>query len=75
MPDESMLGLLLRVHAQVAAQAHGEEFIHHNAPAMQCFETMRHSIEAAIRSLSMAEMYQRTQEAVRSAEKAKKVTA
>jgi hypothetical protein len=55
---QSILGLLLKAHAQVAAQAHGEEFIHHNTSAMCCYETAQTSIESAIFSVHNAEIHQ-----------------
>jgi hypothetical protein len=56
--SQSILGLLLKAHAQVAAQAHGEEFIHHNTSAMCCYETAQASIESAIFSVNNAEIHQ-----------------
>jgi len=52
--DESIMGLLLRAHAQVAAQAHGEEYIHKNISAKCCYENAMQSIHSAINSVSMA---------------------
>jgi hypothetical protein len=71
MPDQSIGGLLLQAHAQVAAQAHGEEFIHHNVSAMNCFEMALRSIEGAIQNVHNAEMHQRIQETAKSAGKTK----
>jgi len=64
--DESLLGLLLRAHAECAAQAHGEEYVHGNIPASQCFEQAVQSIEAAIRHVGFADGYVRIQEAKKS---------
>jgi hypothetical protein len=58
MSDESITGLLLRAHAQVAAQAHGEEFIHHNVSAMCAYQQAEQSISSAIQSVARAEMHQ-----------------
>ena len=55
--DESIMGLLLRAHAQVAAQAHGEEYIHHNISAKCCYENALQSIHSAINSVSMAQVH------------------
>jgi hypothetical protein len=57
MDDESIMGLLLRAHARCAEQKHGEEFIHHNVSAMNCYEHAVQSIQSAIRSVSFAEMH------------------
>jgi len=70
--DESLIGLLLRAHAQCAAQAHGEQFVHNNIPAMCDFETAKQSIEGAIKSVMFAEQQVRIHEATVTAEKAKK---
>jgi hypothetical protein len=57
MSDESITGLLLRAHAQVAAQAHGEEFIHNNISAKCFYENALQSIHSAIQSVAMAQAY------------------
>jgi hypothetical protein len=56
--SQSILGLLLKAHAQVAAQAHGEEFIYHNTCAMSYYETAQANIESAIFSVNNAEIHQ-----------------
>ena len=61
--DESIVGLLLRVHARVAAQSHGERFIHQNIPAHCDWELALQSIESAIRSCHNAQIRQQVQEA------------
>ena len=55
--DESIMGLLLRAHAGIAAQRHGEEFIHHNVSAMCCYENALQSVHSAIKSVGMAEVH------------------
>ena len=57
MSDESITGLLLRAHAQVAAQAHGEEYIHKNISAKCCYENALQSIHSAIQSVAMAQAH------------------
>ena len=57
MSDESIMGLLLRAHAQIAAQAHGEEFIHHNVSAMCSYQTAQQNIESAIKNINFADIH------------------
>lgn len=64
--DESILGLLLRAHAECAAQAHGEQYVHDNIPAMCDFQNAVQSIESAIRSVNFAEGRVRVHEAMKS---------
>ena len=61
--DESILGLLLRAHAACAGQAHGEQYVHGNIQASQCFEKAVQSIESARRSINFADGYVRVHEA------------
>ena len=61
MSDESILGLLLRAHRECAAQAHGEEFVHHNTSAMMNYETAGQGIEAAIHAVTLAMIAQYSQ--------------
>ena len=56
--DDSIKGLLLRVHAEIAGQRHGEEFIHHNVRAMNFYEQALQSVQSAIKSVAMAEVHQ-----------------
>jgi hypothetical protein len=56
--DESIAGLLLRAYARVAAQSHGEEFLHHNIAAKCDYDMALQSIESAIRSVHNAEIRQ-----------------
>lgn len=63
MSDESILGLLLRAHGQVSAQAHGEQYLHHNVSASNCYENARQSIENAIKNIGFAETYIARQDA------------
>jgi len=63
MSDESILGLLLRAHGLVSAQAHGEQYLHHNISASNCYENARQSIEAAIRQVGFADTYIARQDA------------
>lgn len=60
--DESILGLLLRAHARVSEQAHGEQYVHRNISASQSYENARSSIESAIRQVTIAERYVARQE-------------
>ena len=53
-----IIGMLLNSHAETAAQAATEEFIHHNVSAMMHYDTARQNIEAAIRSVIFAEIAQ-----------------
>jgi hypothetical protein len=53
--DESHLGLLLRAHAECAAQAHGEEYVHGNIPAKCDYEMALQSIHSVIRTVVNAE--------------------
>ena len=71
MIDESILGLLLRAHAECAAQSHGEEYVHGNIAASQCFDQAVQSIEAAIRQVHFAECYVRVHEATKSTKERK----
>jgi hypothetical protein len=57
MSDESLLGLLLRAHAECAAQKHGEQYVHHNLSASAHFESAQNSIGSAIHSIMLAERY------------------
>lgn len=57
MADESLLGLLLRAHAEAAAQKHGEMYVHKNISASSHFEQAQGFIESAIRSIGFAEQY------------------
>ena len=54
--DESILGLLLRAHAECAAQAHGERYRHNNIPASCDYDMALQSIHSAIRSVTNAEI-------------------
>lgn len=56
--DESILGLLLRAHAECAAQKHGEMYIFKNISASNHYEQAQSFVESAIRSLRFAEQYQ-----------------
>ncbi len=62
MPDESIMGLLLRAHAKCAAQAHGEQYVFDNISSSNHYEQASHSIEAAIKSVGFAEQYQARQD-------------
>ena len=64
MDDRSIHGLLMRAHAEIAGQAHGDEFFLHNIPAKCDWENALQSVEAAIKSVHFAEMRQRVQEAI-----------
>jgi hypothetical protein len=55
--DESILGLLLRAHGLIAGQAHGEQYVHHNISASNCYENAMHSIESAIKQVGFADTY------------------
>jgi hypothetical protein len=48
---------MLRAHAECAAQAHGEKFVHENLSSSAHYDSARQSIESAIQSLSFAEQY------------------
>lgn len=67
--DESILGLLLRAHARVSEQKHGEEFVHHNSGSMSSYEMARQSIESAIQNVFFAEMQVARQQAEESMRK------
>ena len=56
--DESILGLLLRAHAQVAEQKHGERYVHSNIPTSMDYEMAQGHIESAIRAVFVAERTQ-----------------
>ncbi len=64
--DESIIGLLLRAHRKCAAQSHGEEYLHENIQASQCFDTAVQAIESAIKSVNFADGYVRVNEATKS---------
>lgn len=55
--DESLLGLLLRAHAEASAQAHGEKYLHKNISASNCYEMAMGSIHGAIQNVFIAERY------------------
>lgn len=57
MSDESVLGLLLRSHAELSAQCHGELYLFKNVSAASHYENAYKSVESAIRSLGLAEQY------------------
>jgi hypothetical protein len=67
--DESILGLLLRAHAQVAEQKHGERYMHENIATSMDYETAQAHIESAIRSVVVAERTQARFIATKEAEK------
>lgn len=56
--DQSILGLLLRAHAEIAAQKHGERYVHQNIPASCDYENAQQSVESAIKSVVFAEIRQ-----------------
>lgn len=66
MSDESILGILLKAHGQVAAQAHGEQYVHQNISAANCYENAKQSIESAIKNVTFAEQYVARQDAKKS---------
>lgn len=67
--DESILGLLLRAHAQIAEQKHGERYHFLNIATSMDYETAQGHVEAAIRAVFIAERtqarFQATKEAVK----------
>lgn len=63
MSDESIMGLLLRAHAKLSAQAHGEQYVFSNISSSQCYEQAAMSVEGAIKSLNFAEQYVARQDA------------
>lgn len=69
MVDESTIGLLLRAHARCSEQKHGEEYIHNNISASNCWEQAAGLIESAIKSAINAEQYVRAQEARKNLQK------
>jgi hypothetical protein len=71
--DESILSLLLRAHRECAAQAHGEEYVHHNIPAKCDYDMALGSIESAIQKVHFAECSVRVHEAITSLNKERKI--
>jgi hypothetical protein len=57
MADESLLGLLLRAHAETAAQEQGERYVFDNISASAFYGQAKQSIECAIRQIGFAEMH------------------
>jgi len=57
MADESILGLLLRAHAEAAAQSHGERYVFDNLSSSSHYDNAVTSIANAIRSIGFAEIY------------------
>lgn len=68
MSDESILGLLLRAHAQIAEQKHGERYVFGNIPTSMDYETAQGHVESAIRSVVIAERTQSRFQATKEAE-------
>lgn len=62
MNEESIIGLLLRAHGHVAAQALNEERLG-NISASQCWQQSQKAIENAIWQAHFADNYVRAQEA------------
>lgn len=56
MADESILGLLLRAHAEVAAQKHGERYVFHFPASSMDYDTAQQHIESAINAAWCADM-------------------
>ncbi len=57
MSDESLLGLLLRAHAETAAQEHGEWYVFDNLSSSAFYGQAKQNIETAIRQIGFAEMH------------------
>src|ERR1700679_1909393 len=69
MPDESTFGLLLRAYGGAVAQLHGDRYFLHNEKAAKYWELAVEKIEAAMGSVTNAQMCQQVQDAVERTEK------